>query len=430
MTTSGSSGQDETLLYQRAKRLASLLLPDIEKRLKNALITLGDPYLVRARIEPSRIKELHSLKRKASQKEWDLEEALTKATDFIGFRITCNNLQDVHRVVDLLEQSLANDGIEAKKLDYTKNPKRDGYRAIHLVFHTVVKIDRNEGSIGCEVQVRSLLQNAWAILSREDIYAGGTEPPKGVLQKMKSLSILLARADKAADEVRRELSRPRRGRKPAKGQPLNAASIAFIYKRAFGKRPPEYLVQSTVRDFAGTPIRADGLEQALLDNKFIGRLCKAYQEHVQWKVDTDNIFRWVVHSIIHGTKSAIREAKRDGLQAWQEIEAVARREQMADLPKTCEEFFEGVEWHDKHSDPASDIHRWAIALGTSENCESCGTEIVNAYGFAEALIEHWGLKDEKADEIQSAIESAVENSGAQCGSFMCSYCEYRLHKDD
>lgn len=415
MTTSGSSGQDEALLYQRTKRLANLLSPDIEKRLQNALRSLGDPFLVRARIEASRIKELLSMKRKASQKGWGLEEALTKAADFIGFRITCNNLQDVNRVVDLLDQSLAKDGIKAEQLDYTKNPKKDGYRAIHLVFHTVVKIASDEGSIGCEVQVRSLLQDAWAILSREDIYAGGTKPPKEVLRKMESLSNLLALADKAADEVRKELSRPRRGRKPAAGQPLNPASIAFIYNRAFAEEPPEYLVQSTARDFAGTPIRADGLEQALLDKEFIGRLCAAYQEHAPGEVDTRKVFRWMVHSLVHGTQSAIRKARRDGLEDWQEIEAFARREGMADLPETCEEFLEAVECHDKDSDPASDIHRWAIVLGAVKGCELCGTEIVDAYGFAEALVEHWGLKDEKADEIQSAIEVAVEDSGAQCG---------------
>lgn len=45
-------------------------------------------------------------------------------------------------------------------------------------------------------------------------------------------------------------------------------------------------------------------------------------------------------------------------------------------------------------------------------------------------MEHLELKGKKAEEAFSAIEVAVDNSSAECGSSMCNYCEYQMNKDD
>jgi len=103
---------------------------------------------------------------------------------------------------------------------------------------------------------------------------------------------------------------------------------------------------------------------------------------------------------------------------------------VGNLPETYEEFVEAIEWHDKDSDPGSAINQWAIGLGVSGSCARCGTAIVDAYGFAEALVNHFGLKGKKVEDAFSAIEVAVENSGAECGSSMCGYCTYQMNKDD
>lgn len=325
--------EGESLLYQRARSLSETALPNLQKRLNEILRGLGDPYLIRARIDHPRIKSIASLRRKAAQRSWEtLSEALTRTEDFLGFRIVCNNLQDVSRAVYLLRESLEKDGIRVKTRDYVRRPKPDGYRAIHILFQWPMRMGPDEMVLGCEVQVRSLLQDSWGHLSRDEIYASEAAIAGPIRKRMQNLSRLLARADNVADGIRRELVRPRKGKKPTSGQPLTRSAIAFIYRRAFGEDPPEYLVESTLRDFAEIPIRADGLEAALLNEEFTDQLRSAYAKFAKWEPDPSQIFRWVVHSLAKGRASALRAARNDGREEWLEIETIARSEELSDLP--------------------------------------------------------------------------------------------------
>lgn len=72
-----------------------------------------------------------------------------------------------------------------------------------------------------------------------------------------------ARADAVAERIRQSIARPRKGRPPVAGQSLTESALAFIYRRRFGENPPDYLVQSIIRDFGGYQLRTDGLETAV-----------------------------------------------------------------------------------------------------------------------------------------------------------------------
>jgi len=66
------------------KSLAESQLPFIEKLIKQSIAAAGNRDLARARTERTggpRIKTLESLARKAKQKGWTFEAALTKAQD-------------------------------------------------------------------------------------------------------------------------------------------------------------------------------------------------------------------------------------------------------------------------------------------------------------------------------------------------------------
>jgi ppGpp synthetase/RelA/SpoT-type nucleotidyltranferase len=51
------------------------------------------------------IKSYERLLAKAVRRGWTIEEAIRTAQDFVGFRVVCNNLQDVKRTTDLLRES-------------------------------------------------------------------------------------------------------------------------------------------------------------------------------------------------------------------------------------------------------------------------------------------------------------------------------------
>lgn len=128
--------------------------------------------------------------------------------------------------------------------------------------------------LGCEIQIRSLLQNSWAELSRADMYAAAENAPKSIVKTMQRLSDQLAKADAIADSIRDQFARPRKGRKPTAQEPLSVSPLAFIFRQRYGADPPEYLIQRVLREHEGTGMRADGLDSALRDEPFSTTLAR------------------------------------------------------------------------------------------------------------------------------------------------------------
>jgi len=422
-------------LYQEAQPFLEEAARLLGQRLLNAFRKLGDPYLVRARVDSSRIKPLTSIQRKARSKRWTFEQALERCTDLVGYRVVCNNLQDVARAADLLEGSLRDDKIEVHRQDHVKKVKRGGYRAIHLDIELPVALREKTRDVGCEVQIRSLLQDSWARLSRADIYTSERRLSESLLRSMENLSELLHVADKIADDIRREISRPRKGKRPPKDAVLSESAIAFLFKNAFGIDAPDYVIQGILREFSDASIRTDALAEALADKALIKKLRAAYSRHVSWSgPDNEQVFRWVVHAVVNGEQSAILAAESEGKEAWAEIDAIYRREVLSGLPESWQTLAEWIEHPDKDEDIDHDIREWANALGALGSCGVCGTAIVQADTLAQALADHYKLRGRKFDEAVDRLEQAIRNSGVEVGgwdtSSTCAYHADLLSRDD
>ena len=78
----------------------------LKKILMDVILGLDDRNLVRAGPAKFRIKEPDSLARKAQQRGWGSDQALWLADDLIGARVVCNNIEDVYRFQELLEEKL------------------------------------------------------------------------------------------------------------------------------------------------------------------------------------------------------------------------------------------------------------------------------------------------------------------------------------
>jgi hypothetical protein len=359
---------------------------------------------------------------------------LDRANDLVGYRLVCNNLEDVKRARDLLEQSLTKKAISVAPQDYIRRPKPTGYRAIHLNVRIPVSLDGDTQEINCEVQLRSLLQDGWARLSRADIYTAERSLSRPVLRGAKRLAELLSVADQIAQDLREEITRPRRGRHSAKGAPLTAASAAFVFRRAFGNDPPDYLIQLVLREHGSSPVRADAIDAALQDKSLLARLAAAYKKHFDWNPDPTRLFRWAVEAAIRGIDAAKRLAEKEGKEDWAEVDAIARSELLSDLPSTSEAALESIQYPDKDEDIGHDILRWADALDALNECYICGTDIVDAEALADALVRRYKLRGQKAEDAREELEQAIRNSGVEVGgwrsSSICAYHDYQLSKDD
>ena len=145
---------------------------------------------------------------KAEKNGWQANQALSACCDIVGGRVVCNNIEDVYRFVELLREALPAGTVAIQ--DQIDEPNSAGYRALHVNLSLRVGTDPFRPElVPCEIQIRTRLQDAWAVLSHDDIYKQ-QELPEEVRARFKDLSEVLAAADHIASDIRRRVrSRPR-----------------------------------------------------------------------------------------------------------------------------------------------------------------------------------------------------------------------------
>jgi putative GTP pyrophosphokinase len=157
-------------------------LESISQVLKIRLGRLASAYtaenkLPREAVEVySRVKSLRSFLGKLEKTNWPVFHYPTEViTDLIGARVICWFVDDCYGMLDYI-QATKQFRIKPRSLeDYIKDPKRTGYRAIHLladVAYDRVKTYRKRRSVVedtmiCEIQIRTKLQDAWAEFTHE-----------------------------------------------------------------------------------------------------------------------------------------------------------------------------------------------------------------------------------------------------------------------
>ena len=133
----------------------------------------------------SRIKKPESIIEKLNRKEYALtyDNLVNHLNDVAGIRIICNFKDDVYKVVELIESF--QDIRIIKKKDFIKNPKKSGYRSIHLVAEVPINFSKGIIFVKVEIQIRSLGMNYWAVLEHKLNYKKNklTEKDKKALVK-------------------------------------------------------------------------------------------------------------------------------------------------------------------------------------------------------------------------------------------------------
>ena len=145
----GSKIDNPSLSYDDAAELALIAERQVRLTVVKALAALGSPELVRGRLDEQRVKPKASVERKAKQKHWTPNEMFERCEDFLGMRMVCNNLQDVLRAADLVQQSLEAQGLRVERRDYIAEPVFTGYRAIHILTRYPVTAGKRSMNVGC-----------------------------------------------------------------------------------------------------------------------------------------------------------------------------------------------------------------------------------------------------------------------------------------
>jgi putative GTP pyrophosphokinase len=152
-------------------------LESISQVLKIRLGRLASAYTVESELPReaigvhSRVKPLTSFLRKLEKTDWPLFRYPTEVvTDLIGARVICWFVDDCYGMLNYIEATKQFRVKPRSVQNYIEDPKRTGYRAIHLladVSYDRVKTYKKrrtviEDTMICEIQIRTKLQDAWA----------------------------------------------------------------------------------------------------------------------------------------------------------------------------------------------------------------------------------------------------------------------------
>ena len=109
----------------------------------------------------ARIKTVPSILAKARRKNIPMDEIETQMWDIAGVRIICRFVDDIRAVVDIIKAREDMRIIEDR--DYVTNMKASGYRGYHLLISYPVYTAMGRRDVLCEIQIRTLAMNMWAV---------------------------------------------------------------------------------------------------------------------------------------------------------------------------------------------------------------------------------------------------------------------------
>jgi len=166
----------------------------LSKRTKQAFIEISTVT--------SRAKTLNSFLEKLERKSY--KNPFSEITDFAGVRVVCLYIHDL----PLIEKIIIDEFKLIEKVDKLteKEPDQFGYGAIHYIIQLGKKSsgarydDLKE--LQCEIQVRTVLQDAWAIVDHHLVYKNESEVPKVLHRKLNSLAGLFETADDQFQQIR------------------------------------------------------------------------------------------------------------------------------------------------------------------------------------------------------------------------------------
>ena len=191
-------------IYESYNQVLGDIMKNIEDKLKKTIKLPSMPTY------KSRIKSFNSYYRKVLRLK--AEEAacrgkLVSLTDMMGIRVICAFLEDL----SVVEQQVK-DNFTVREVEYKgsgDNFREFGYESVHVLISIPddcmpkdISIDIPKDTV-CEIQIRTILQDAWAEVEHELIYKTEFTPfDMPLRRKLASINASLSLADTIFQEIR------------------------------------------------------------------------------------------------------------------------------------------------------------------------------------------------------------------------------------
>ena len=187
--------------YEFYRPVLTAILFTIEQKLKKNLSLPSKPTF------KTRVKDFNSYYRKLLRVRPPAlgEERLPSLTDLLGIRVICAFLEDLASVEKQIVENFDIKEIETKGADRTF--REFGYESIHILVDIPEefrseKVDVPKNLV-CEIQIRTILQDAWAEVEHELVYKSEFSPfDLPLRRKLASMNASLSLADIVFQEIR------------------------------------------------------------------------------------------------------------------------------------------------------------------------------------------------------------------------------------
>ncbi|WP_207848787.1 MULTISPECIES: hypothetical protein [unclassified Pseudomonas] len=170
-------------------------------------------YILRKRISQSEIqtsfigsraKTLNSFVEKQQRKNYD--NPLTDVTDLAGVRVVCLYSADLLEIEKIIRTEFTIIEEINKLAEF--DPNQFGYRATHFI----VKLGKTSSgaryddlkNFVCEIQIRTVVQDAWAIIQHHMAYKKESQIPPKLHRKLNSLAALFETVDDQFELIRNQ----------------------------------------------------------------------------------------------------------------------------------------------------------------------------------------------------------------------------------
>lgn len=168
--------------------------------LSDLLITLLKQAGIAYHVVERRAKTVESFADKISSPGKKYKNPIAEITDLAGIRIVLLYLNDIDQVINLIRKNFDIDEANSVNKVEIIPPDQFGYQSVHLI----VTLDKKRSllpewssfaGLKAEIQVRTVLQHAWAAISHKLQYKNKTEIPRQLKRRLYRLSGLLELAD-------------------------------------------------------------------------------------------------------------------------------------------------------------------------------------------------------------------------------------------
>lgn len=165
-------------------------------------------YKVRGEYSPieqvdGRVKSISSILDKAQKRDIDIQNIEDEILDIAGIRLICQFVEDIYRVVEIINNRTDIEIIEKK--DYINNLKDSGYRSYHLIVYYKIETLAGPKKLKVEIQVRTLGMNFWSTIEHSLQYKYSQNIPEHIRVRLSSAASAIIVLDNEMSEIRNEV---------------------------------------------------------------------------------------------------------------------------------------------------------------------------------------------------------------------------------